>query len=196
MINKYAYTILNLDFTAAKTDEAVEIEGRAITYVTGSIDIEIKFDSRSNSAIILSPKDRLRFPKELSFSKFFISGNSGGGTVQLMVGKPDIMLDAGQVHIAGGINLAGLDGTPASGVMAVNNTATIIRAVTNTRGSILVQNHDAANDLYIGYAATLTTANAGHILKPFASVELNAITTIYGIRAAGTGNAGFLEELT
>ena len=196
MINKYAYTILNLDFTAAKSDESVEIEGRAITYVSGSIDIEIKFDSRSNSAIVLSPKDRLRFPSDLAFSKFFITGNAGGGTVQLMVGKPDIMLDAGQVHIAGGINIAGLDGTPVSGVVAVNNTATLIKASHNDRASILVQNHDAANDLYIGYANTVTILNAGHIVKPFGSVELNAITTIYGIRAAGTGNAGYLEELT
>lgn len=196
MINKYAYTILNLDFTLVKSDEAIEIEGRAITYVTGTPDIKIKFDTRSNPAITLSPKDRLRFPKELSFSKFFVSGNAGGGTVELMVGKPDIMLDAGQVHIAGGINIAGLDGTPSSGVVSVGTSATLIKASANTRASILIQNHDTSNDLYIGYTSGVTIVNAGHIVKPFGSVELNAITTIYGIRAAGSGNAGYLEELT
>lgn len=104
MINKYAYRILNLDFSSAKVNEPVEIEGQVITYLTGSPDITIRLNSRSNDAITISTKDRLKLPDNMSFKKFYITGSSGGGIIQLLVGSPDLMVDAGQVYIAGSVD--------------------------------------------------------------------------------------------
>jgi len=58
----------------------------------------------------------------------------------------------------------------------------------------VVQNLDGTNDLFIGYDASVTTANAGHKLVSDAAIELYFLGTIYGIRSAGSGNAGYLEE--
>ena len=90
--------------------------------------------------------------------------------------------------------LAGAPGTPGYGQVSVPTSATLIRAASAKRRSILIQNFDDTNDLFVGYDASVTTANAGHVLKPFGSVELYSTATVYGIRSAGSGNAGYLEE--
>lgn len=104
-MSDYAYRVLSISLATAVTDMAIEIEGSVIMHLTGTADIEVKLNDRGQDKIYLSPRDKIILPPGLTFKKFFVSGSAGGGTVTLFVGRPNMMIDAGQVYIAGDVNV-------------------------------------------------------------------------------------------
>lgn len=192
------YDTFQIALTTKRSNEEMVIAGNYLYGLESSIlgaNIDIRFNEIARKPINIVLGRGVRIP----FYRLYLTHAAQvGQTITLAIGTESEsfeILDTGKaIEITGGVRIGGASGTPAAAQVAVNNTATLIKAANSNRRAILVQNLDAANALFIGYANTVTTGNAGHRLAPYEAVELNAESTIYGIRAAGTGNAAYLEE--
>jgi hypothetical protein len=192
------YNTITVDLTTARSNEEYVFTGTYI-YALNATDItanvNVKFNELFRGEINLVKGRGVRCP----FYRFYLSNAAQAGkTITLAIGIESAdfeIFDVGKaLEITGAVPIGGAAGTPAYAQVSVTTTATLIKAANGKRRSLLVQNLDATNDLCIGYDASVTTANAGHSLKPGAAIELYYTGTIYGIRSAGSGNAGYLEE--
>lgn len=192
------YNTITIDLTSARVNEERVFTGNYIYALEASdVDntLDIRFNELFRAAITVRKGRGIRIP----FYRFYITNIAQAGkTITLGIGieaSEFEVFDVGKaLQITGGVKIAGASGTPAYAQIGVDNTFTLIKAANGDRRSILVQNFDATNDLFIGYDNSVTTGNAGNCLKPWACIELYYTGTIYGIRSAGTGNAGYLEE--
>lgn len=192
------YNTITIDLTNVRVDEERVFTGNYI-YALEASDVDNSLDIRFNelfrAAITIKKGRGIRIP----FYRFYITNTAQAGkTITLAIGieASDFeVFDVGKaLQITGGVKIAGASGISAYGQVSVTTSVTLIKAANGNRRSILVQNFDETNDLFIGYDNSVTTVNAGHCLKPWACVELYYTGTIYGIRSAGLGNSGYLEE--
>jgi hypothetical protein len=93
---------------------------------------------------------------------------------------------------------AATSGTPAVGQISVASTATLIKAATATRSTIVLVNHGSTN-VFIGFTTGVTTSGAtgGAMLVgiPGSTLTFQTRSAIYGIAATGTQIVGFYEEI-
>lgn len=192
------YETFTIDLATVRSNKEMVIAGTYLyglesTLLGASLDVRFNEIARKPINIVMGRGVRTPF-----YRLYLTNAAQVGQTLTLAIGTESEtfeILDTGKaIEITGGVRIGGAGGSPAYAQVAIDNTATLIKAANSTRRSILVQNLDAANDLFLGYDASVSTANAGHQLKPFSAIELYAEAAIYGIRAAGTGNAAYLEE--
>lgn len=193
------YDTITFDLAAARINEEISFVGNYL-YVVEATDVNSSIDIRFNEIFRKIINFKTGRGIKTPFYRLYISNTAQvGKTITIARGiETDIFQIFDALRITGSITsdslIQGASGTPSYGQVSITNAATLIKAVNSNRRSILVQNLDGTNDLFIAYDASITTANAGQNLKPFAAVELYFTGTIYGIRSAGTGNAAYLEE--
>lgn len=100
-MNKYTYKVVTLVINTTSEQHEFGLEGAFITHIEGDINIQIRLDDRSQDAIPLTPQNSINMPENIFFKKFFVSGTGTAGTIKLFVGKPSMVIDIGQVYIAG-----------------------------------------------------------------------------------------------
>lgn len=192
------YTTITLDLSTARDDEELAITGNYIYGLASTDDAanaSVKFNEDARASIGIYTGRGIRCP---FYRLFFTNAAQAGKTLTLAIGVEDSTFrveDLTEVSITEAIRPAASDAAAAYGALSVTTSATLIKAVNASRASIMVQNHDGTNNLFLGYDGSVTTANAGAILLPYGSIELRTTSAVYGIRSAGSGNAGYLEEI-
>jgi len=190
------YDTITLDLGIARSEVEFTITGNYIYVVEATeaaLQLYVRFNEKFRKQIYLHKGRGVRTP----FYRLYLTNAAlVGKSITLAIGiEGDIfqILDTGKVSVIEPIEIkAGAGG--AYGQLSVTNVATLIHAVTSNRRSLLIQNLDTANDLYLGYDASVTIANGGHCVKPWGAIEINTQKAVYGIRAAGVGNAAWMEE--
>ena len=193
------YDTFTIDVTTLTSDREFVVAGNYL-YVLDATDIDVsvnvKFNEKMHKSIEIFKGRGIRSP---FYRLYFSWAAQAGKIITIAVGTESQsfeILDLGKaLEITGAMRLAAASGTPAYGVVSVNDSATLIKAANGDRRSVLIQNHDPANLLYLGYDASVTIANAGGILDYLGAIEFFFTGTIYGIRATGSGNAGYLDEV-
>jgi hypothetical protein len=98
----------------------------------------------------------------------------------------------GTVGISGSINAVGLAANSANyGAVSVSTTATLIKAATASRKTLLVQPLDG--DIYFGSDASVTTSN-GVLIRQLTGMVIENVGDVYAIAAAAT-DVRFFEEV-
>lgn len=111
-----------------------------------------------------------------------VSITAGAGTT---VATDERTINSTAVHVQRIVPLGG--STIANGHVTVTNTATEIRAATDTQHCVTIVNYQTV-PVYVG-AATVTTST-GFRLDPGASVTLHTTAAVQGITAAAYTAAG------
>ena len=76
--------------------------------------------------------------------------------------------------------------------VAIGTTAAVIVAA-GTRSSVVIQNLDASNDLYVGFDASVTASNGFHLASNDSIKFDDYLGPVYGIGSASDTDVRFLE---
>lgn len=188
------YHVQEFDLSTARRREEFTFAGNNCRVIDAS-DLDAKIEIIFNELFYDAIPMRLGRLVEMPFYRMYVThAAQTGKTLTIAVAMETDMFDIRDDVIPWvGMTVVGA-GAGAYAQISVTAAATLIKAENLKRRSIVVQNLDAVNSLYIGYDASVTIANAGHVLAADEAIELFYLGTIYGIRAAGAGNAGYLEE--
>lgn len=82
--------------------------------------------------------------------------------------------------------------TLATGQVATSTTAATLVVARATRRQVVIRNHDAAINVFVG-PATVTTSN-GYLVPPGQAVTLTSVGLIQVIAASGTPTVSYADE--
>lgn len=130
------------------------------------------------------------------FAVVDITNGTTGQTVAILIhdGPVDDNRLVGIVNITGGLDskalLPGVATVPAT--VSIGTVADVIVAASTRRGTLVIQNMHATNDLYIGLTSAVTTAN-GIWIGPKGSMEVSAATGVWGVASGASTDVRVMQ---
>lgn len=92
------YNIVNINISAAISNQELIIDGAKIIYLSGSQQLNVKLNENSADNIPLNPKERIVWPGR--FNKLYFSGGPYPETITLLIAsEPDFVLDSSSVNV-------------------------------------------------------------------------------------------------
>jgi len=183
---------------AAGVSQEVRAQGKFVRGISGTAVYDIEaVDVQGNSLgklVDFQTALAVSFPG--NFVRLIIT-SATVQTIQVLV-HDDIVYDnrlTGIVNITGGIDSKSLLPTVATApaTVSIGTAAAAIIAANAKRGTLVIQNMHASNDLYIGLTAAVTTAN-GIWIGPKGSMEVNSATGVWGIASAASTDVRVMQS--
>lgn len=189
----YNVKVISLDCAVALDKLQVNFAGSRIFVSTADRDIYIRLNERENDGIPLKQTQSITAP----FERFFVTAASGSNIVLIISDPGEIKVEgfAGIISSIDSISNVEKTSNATHNQVAMTATVALIVAANTSRKSVVVQNMDATDNLYVGKSNATTISN-GIILKPGQSLTIDRYTgALYGICEAGkTVTSAYFEE--